>query len=228
MDGLFDRNRDFDETVVRNIVSLRKSQNLFDDLIDSREEYEILIAAEKRIKTDAAPGVIARGFHYSTAIEYPFKTEYFMASRYGDGTYPVWYGSLDLHTTIYETAWHMRNELLSIEGLDEVVMRERAVYHIDCRAVLIDLAEKTPEHPGLIDCDYSFAQQVGRRVQGEGHPGLLAPSARKPDGTNVVIFRQDVLDNPRIQYYLSYFFDPAQTQMRIERSPGTTFLNISY
>ncbi|MEJ2529715.1 MAG: RES family NAD+ phosphorylase [Gammaproteobacteria bacterium] len=226
MDGLFDRNQDFDQTVVRNIVSLRESQPLFADLVDTAEEHDVLIAAEMRIKSDSAPGIIARGFHYTTAIEYPFKTEHFMASRYGDGSYPVWYGSLDLATTIYETAWHMRSELLCIEGLDEVVVRERAIYHIECRALLIDLSAKAANYPGLIDNDYSFTQQVGRRVQGEGHPGLLAPSARKSDGINSVIFREDVLSNPRFQCSLTYFYNPADSQIKIERTPGTTLMTI--
>lgn len=228
MDGLFDRNRDFDETLVRNIVSLREPQELFDDLLDDPLEREVLIAAEMRIKSDASPGIIPRGFHYSTAIGYPFTTEPFMASRYGDGRYPVWYGSQDLDTTIHETAWHMKNELLSIEGLNEVVTRERAIYHVDCRALLLDLTAKSQEYPGLIENDYSFSQQIGRRVQGEGHPGLLAPSARKSDGTNAVIFREDVLNNARIQCYLTYLFDPAHTLMRVERTPGTTYLTIDY
>lgn len=228
MDGLFDRNKDFDQTVVRNIVSLRKSQDLFDDLIDTTEEHDVLIAAEMHIKSDVGPGVIARGFHYSTAIEHPFKTEPFMSSRYGDGTYPVWYGSLDLDTTIYETAWHMRNELLCIEKLDEAVNRERAVYHIDCRALLIDLSNKTIEYPGLIANDYSFTQQVGHRVHREGHPGLLAPSARNTDGINTVIFREDVLGNPNIQCYLTYSFNPMESQIKIEREPGITLMTISY
>ncbi len=228
MDGLFEHNRDVDQPVVRNIVTLRESQDLFDDLTDTPEEQEVLIAAEMRIKSIAEPGIIARGFHYSTAIEYPFKTEPFMASRYGDGTYPVWYGSLDLDTTMHETAWHMRNELLCIEGLEQTVVRERSIYHIECRALLIDLSAKASEYPGLIDNDYAFSQQVGRRVQVEGHPGLLAPSARSPEGINTVIFRENVLSNPQLQCYLTYFFDPAQSQMRIERTPGKTLLTISY
>jgi hypothetical protein len=228
MDGLFDRNRDFDQTVVRNIVSLRKSQDLFDDLVDTQEEHDLLIAAEMHIKADTPTDVISRGFHYSTAIEYPFKTEPFMASRYGDGTYPVWYGSLDLDSSIYETAWHIKNELLKIEGLNEVVIQERAIYHIDCRAVLIDLSDKAIKYPELIENDYSFPQQAGSRIQKEGHPGLLAPSARKTDGINTVIFREDVLNNPQINCYLTYFFDPSESKVKVERTPGTTLMTIAY
>lgn len=228
MDGLFDRNRELDQAVVRNIVSLRESQNLFDDLVDNPDEHELLIAVEMQIKSDAAPGIITRGFSYSKAIEYPFKTEPFMASRYSDGTYPVWYGSLDLDTTIHETAWHMKNELLCIEGLNEVVIRERAVYHVDCRALLIDISNKATDYPNLISNDYTFTQQIGARIQKEGHPGLLAPSARIVDGINTVIFREDVLSNPLLNCYLTYYFNPMESQLKVERTPGKTYLTISY
>jgi len=228
MDGLFDRNRDFNDSIIRNIVSLRESQDLFDDLVDAQDEHDILIAAEMRIKSHAPPGMIQRGFHYSTAIEYPFKTEPFMASRYGDGSYPVWYGALDLETTIYETAWHFKNEILGIAAVDEAVIRERAVYYVDCKAVLIDISEKGYEYPDLIENDYGYCQQTGRRVQNEGHPGLLVPSARNRGGINAVIFRETVLDNPVLHCYLSYFFDPNQSEVRIERDPGTALTIISY
>ena len=228
MDGLFDRNRDIDETLLRNIVSLRTSQDLFDDLIETPEERDVLVQAEMRIKGDISPGVIARGFHYTTAIGYPFTTQPFMLSRYGNGTYPVWYGSLDLDTTIHETAWHMHNELLAIDGLNEIVIRERAVYEVDCCAVLLDLTGKTTEYPALTDNDYAFTQQVGHRVQGEGHPGLLAPSARKMGGTNAVIFKEHVLDNPRNLCYLTYHFDPMNARMRVERTPGRAYITIDY
>jgi hypothetical protein len=122
----------------------------------------------------------------------------------------------------------MKNELLGIAGLSEEVVRERAVYLVDCRSVLLDLTEKTSEFPDLIDNDYSFCQQVGHRVQKEGHPGLLAPSARKANGINAVIFRENALNNPRNHCYLTYFFESTRSVMRVERTPGETYLSIDY
>lgn len=228
MDGLFEHTQDFNDEVLRNIVSLRVSQNLFDDLVDDADETNTLIAAEMRIKNDIEPGAIPRAFHYSTAIEYPFKTEPFMISRYGDGTYPIWYGSLELDTTIYETCWHMFNELSGIEGMNETVTRERAIYCVDCRALLFDLVSKRDDFPDLIAEHYTFTQQVGKRVQREGHPGLLTPSTRHPEGTNAVIFQQDILDNARLNCYLTYTYDPEQNRMSIEREPGNLYLEITY
>ena len=40
-------------------------------------------------------------------ISYSFDSAHWQATRFSDGTtYGLWYGSLDVATTVYETAWH--------------------------------------------------------------------------------------------------------------------------
>ena len=227
MDSLFEHTLDFNGHVLRNIVSLRTSQNLFDDLLDNADETTVLIASEMRIKNASATGPISRGFHYSTAIEYPFKTESFMATRYGDGSYPIWYGSLELDTTIHETCWHMFRELAAIEGLNESVIRERAIYRVDCHALLFDLLRKKEHFPELVADHYTLTQQTGKRIQQEGHPGLLAPSARHHNGANVVLFKQEVLANPKLNCYLSYHYDPIAQQITVARDMGNIYMIVN-
>jgi len=41
----------------------------------------IATAAEMRVKEGLLSGIIKRGFHYTTAITYPFETEPYLASR---------------------------------------------------------------------------------------------------------------------------------------------------
>lgn len=229
MDGLFEHSRDFADDVYRNIVSLRISEDLYDDLSDGDLLVsELLQATEMHIKRDGAPGIISRGFHYSTAIAYPFAGEPCMASRYGDGSYGVWYGCLDLRTTIYETAWHMQQDESGIEGLDEIIIRERAVYLVHCHAILLDISDKHGDFPQLLGEDYHFPQQVGKRVQQEGHPGLLAASARDPSGINLAAFNPDVLSNPRQHCYLNYHYDPRVPSITVQREPGKHYLEIRY
>lgn len=229
MDGLFARTRDIDQDVFRNITSLRTTQDLFDDLAGGDNDIaELLAATEMRVKHHIPAGIIQRGFHYTTAIGYPFDTEPFMTSRYGDGSYGVWYGSLDLETTVFETAWHMIQDESGIEGLDEIVVRERAVYLVNCRAILLDLVGKQKEFTALIDDDYSFTQQIGNRLHREGHPGLLAPSARRNRGTNAAILNPGVLRNPRVQCYLTYRFDPRENVVSVEREVGIEAWRLAY
>ena len=226
MEGLFSSLVDLDEDVYRNIVSLRVTEDLFDDLAPGDPEAQaVAIAAEMRVKQNIPPDLISRGFHYTCAIGYPFETQPFMATRYGDGRYGVWYGSLQFRTTIYETAFHTKIDILNIEGIDETVVRERAVYLVHCRALMIDLRGKHKIFPALIDDSYTGTQRIGQRVQEEGHPGLLAPSARC-EGDNVVVFNPAVLSRPRLNCYLTYTFDPNRDELTVERNPDEVILRL--
>lgn len=226
MNDVLTNNRDINQYVKRNIVSLRISQDLFDDLTDGDPALTHLAQQlEQEVKKDIPSGIINRSFHYTTAIEFPFASEPYLRSRYGDGSYAVWYASLDLETTIHETAYHMMREQLKIEGLKEIVYQERAVYDVHCRALLVDLTDKRWSHPALVAPDYAPTQQIGKRLQREGHPGLLAPSARAA-GNNVAIFRKDVLSDPKVVCYLNYLFDPTTRRTVVERQPGTALMHV--
>ena len=227
---LFDKTADFDGQPYRNVTSLRESEDLFDDLNDGDEGASAIAAeAEMRVKDhliDRFPENFYRSFHYTRSIiDYPFKSEPCLFTRFGDGTYGVWYGSLEMKTTVFETGFHMIKAELAVEGLDEVVVRERAVYRVGCRAILIDLRGKQKSFAKLLADDYGFTQQIGRRMNREGHPGILVPSARIK-GTNLVIFNPDVLSDPRLHCYLTYFFDPLTLNIRVERSVGRTWLKV--
>lgn len=226
MRSLFDRTCDFDDDIFRNIVSLRESIDLFSDLTDGSEfETEVAVRAEMRVKSDIPAGIIQRGFHYTTAIGYPFETEPYLRSRYGNGSFGVWYGSLELETSIHETAYHMLREERRIEGIQGPIFRERAVYLVHCRAVLIDLRGKDKQFPGLVADDYSLPHQVGERLQSEGHPGLLAPSARCT-GANCAVFTPSILSNARDYCYLTYTCHPERGSVTVEREPGKIILAI--
>ncbi|MRR07500.1 MAG: RES domain-containing protein [Deltaproteobacteria bacterium] len=219
MKALFVRTNDFQGDVFRNIVSLRESVDLFDDLIDEDGQSRYATIAESRVKESIPIGLIDRGFHYTTAIDFPFTKEPYMLSRYGNGTFGVWYGSLQFETTIHETVYHMVREESRIEGATGLLVRERAVYLVRARAVLIDLVGKEKRYPDLVSDDYSFTQQIAERLQKEGHPGLLAPSARCA-GTNLVAFTPNILNGPRVNCYLTYSYDYHTKTVEVERQPG--------
>jgi len=83
-----------------------------------------------------------------------------------------------------------------IEGNTGLIHRERAVYRVHCKALLIDLSGKEGEYPDLVGQDYGFTRQVGERLRREGHPGLLSPSARQKGGINLVAFSPTILSDP--------------------------------
>jgi len=227
--SLYDKTRDFDGDAYRNIVSLRESEDLFSDLSDGNEYLSaVAAAAEMKVKYGIPSGVIERGFHYTTSITYPFENEPYLRTRYGNGTFGVWYGALELRTTIYETAYHMVQEEGRIEGNVGQIIRERAVYLVHCRALLTDLSGKKKAFPKLVADDYGLTHQIGERLHDEGHSGLLAPSARHDTGTTLVSFTPTVLNNPRSLCYLTYLFDTVKRTVKVERQPGEILTTISF
>jgi len=227
--SLFALVRDFDEVAYRNIVSLRKSQELFDDLTGGDASMSaVAIEAEAKVKANIPPGFIPRGFHYTISIKYPFENEPYLKTRYGNGSCGVWYGALALNTTIHETAFHMVKEESGIEGNTGLIHRERAVYLVRCKALLIDLSSKEAEYPGLVGQDYGFTQEIGERVRREGHPGLLSPSARHNSGINLVAFSPAILSDPRLSCHLTYTCDPVRRIVTVERTVGKVMFTLQF
>jgi hypothetical protein len=224
--ALADTHRD----VVRNIVSLRTSQDLFDDLTDDPEQWGLAQKVEDDTKPPSYRShtpVIDRPFEdaaWFNAILWPFK--HWQASRYSDGNHGVWYGSESVETTVYESVYHWHRGLLTDAGFEaEQVVAERKVYAVACDAALLDFRLAVEEYPALLHpFDYGFTQAVGARIHREGHPGLLVPSVRRPRGENVAIFNAGVLSNPRHHCLLTYQLDGGR--VRVEREPGQTWLSI--
>ena len=216
--------------VIRNIVSLRSSQNLFDDLTSSPAEWALAQQVEDEVKPppyQSKSPVIHRPFEdaeWFNAIRWPFK--HWQTSRFSDGSFGVWYGSDTVETSVYETAYHWFNGFLTDAGFDKgQVIGERKVYKVACDAALVDLRPLTITHPALIHkTDYRTTQSVGARLHREGHPGLLTASARHAAGQNYVVLNADVLSSPRHHCHLTYRFDDHR--IVVEKQPGVAWMEI--
>lgn len=232
MDSLFSTLavEDFHEDVYRNIVSLRISENLFDDLTDDPAEWALAQQVEHQTKPPPYVShvpVIDRPFEdgaWFNAIEWPFK--HWQSSRFSDGSFGVWYGADAIETTAYESAYHWYHGLLSDAGFQhEPVAAERKVYLVRCDAAMLDFRKPTPEHTALLHpSDYSLPQAVGARIHREGHPGLLFRSVRRPQGENVAVFNPGVLSKPRHHCYLTYRL--AGNVIQVEKDPGVAWFRI--
>lgn len=215
----------------RNIVSLRESRNLFDDLSSNPAEQVLAQQVESAVKPlqyHSPTPVIHRPFEeaeWFNAIGWPF--QHWQSSRYSDGSFGVWYGADSVQASVYETAYHWYHGLLlDAEGFaGESVAIERKVYNVTCVALILDLQPCVGEFPALLHkTDYSFTQQVGLRLQHEGHPGLLAPSVRYPEGLNYVVFNPAVLSSPRVNCMLTYRLKGEH--ILVEKRPGQTWRRI--
>ena len=220
---------DFHGDLIRNIVSLRVSQDLFDDLSEDPEHWRSAIALEMATKPAffvSAQPIINRPFEeaaWNDAIDYPFR--HWQRSRYSDGSYGVWYGADRIETSVHETVHHWRNGFLQDADMTQPGIRiERSVYQVRCDAALLDLRPVVKRLPALVDgADYSLTQQVGARLHREGHPGVLTRSARS-DGEVYPIFNRNVLSKPRQFCHLSYATTVGG--VAIEREPGLCWFEI--
>lgn len=215
----------------RNIVSLRVSEDLNDDLSDDPNERQAATNLELEFKPKAFESpipVIHRPFeeaNWNDAIGFPFIN--WMKSRYSDGSYGVWYGAGDIETTVYETGHHWIHQLIEDAGfLKPGVVIERKIYWVRCDAALVDFRKAVKKHPELVHpADYSFTHQVGERLNREGHPGLISHSARC-EGETQAIFNPGVLSNPRQNCFLTYI--TTEKGIVVEKNPGKPWMKIPY
>jgi hypothetical protein len=219
---------DLHRDVLRNIVSLRSSQDLFDDLTDDPSGWALAQRIEQEVKPQpyrSPTPIIDRPFEearWFDAILWPFKN--WRASRFSDGSFGVWYGSDSIETSVHETAYHWLRGLLADAGFErERVVAERKVYRVACDAALLDFRSSLDAHPELLHpTDYRFCQSVGARIHREGHPGLLTRSVRHSVGENVAVFNPSVLSDPRQVATLTYRLE--DDRIVVEKRPGRAWL----
>lgn len=206
----------------RNVIQ-SVAEAAFDDLLDPQDPDQDPGAA--RLALRQANRVRANGGSFAAldpagdfffAIQSVFQRAAFFPTRYSDGSYTVWYGCQDPLTTIYETGYHMVREALDLRDHPRPIVHRRSVYRVDCTAILMDLSRNGRYYSRLTDpVSYTFTQRVGQRVRGEGHPGLLVPSARHAKGINLVIFTPAVLSNPELRQGLTYRLEPSSLELRV-------------
>jgi RES domain len=217
--------------LIRNIVSIRSSQDLFDDLTNSPAEWALAQRVEDEVKPppyQSRTPVVHRPFEdaqWFNAIGWPFKR--WQASRFSDGSFGIWYGCDCAETSVYETAYHWFNGLLSDAGFEkEKVIGERKLYEVACDAALVDFRPVAAQQSGLMHkTDYSETQSVGARLHREGHPGLVTQSVRCAAGQNYVILNPAVLSNPTQHSHLTYRLEGHR--IVIEKQPGVSWMEIA-
>ncbi|MFZ5595203.1 MAG: RES family NAD+ phosphorylase [Pseudomonadota bacterium] len=225
--GLISSVIDFHDKLIRNIKGIRESQAVFDDLVENEAEMQVAIAAEAAGRMESRVPLITRPFDYGTVITYPFLPCNWQQTRFSDGArYGVWYGSLELETTVYESVHHWwRFVMDSYAAEDRTIIADRRVFSVRCDAILIDLRGKEGRFPQLVSSDYSFTQQLGGYLHEKEQNGLLVKSARCA-GVNSAVFTPRVLSSPADVCYLSYTMNPQSRTVSVERERGVSWFTI--
>lgn len=222
MNPIFNAVKEMRQDIVRNIVHVLPFSIAFSDLLENAEDAAKI--AEHTIKAVLNHSEMDSHFHFTTAIGYPFETDHWMESRYSDGSFPIWYGSLDILTTIHETALSMKKQEMGIAGIQEikVITRKRIVYDVFCEGLLIDLTKEKNHHAKLTSEHYAFTQTIGKQLHQQGYPGLLAPSARHKKGINVNVLKSEILNTPRVNRELVYQFYPSSQKIDVYENKKLT------
>ena len=200
----------FNDVSFRNTVAIDLDYNCFDDLSDDPKDW-----AEAAQATDFSNRFSISDLQYN-AIDYVFCQKEWHQSRFGDGSFPVWYGSMELVSTFHETVYHWRrfindatNILSAAKG--DPILHARTVFNVTCQSTLVDLREKVTSFPFLVSKGGDkAAQNLGAKLAGEGLPGLVSQSARYDAGTNLVLFRKEALRSPSYQGDYLYQLNPLK------------------
>ncbi len=221
---------DFNEFVFRNIATVITSEDLLDDLSEdpgARAYGETLVAQHRQGDDHYAP-VIGRPFTYGVSMA-PDAVCSGIRSRFSDGTrFGVWYGSLAIITTVYETIFHWIRFLTDAGMETESVIAERRVFKVHASGILVDLRGKEKKFPDLISDHYDFTHRLGDYLYSAGQKGLLVQSARDAGGTNIATFTPDILSDPRHQLYMSYILGNGIVRISLDTYPARKWLGLDY
>ena len=70
--------------------------------------------------------------------------------------------------------------------------------------------------PGLThDSDYRFCNNLGIEAATSGLDGLLTPSARRTNGTNLPVFRRRAVSNPVVHALVAMTLGPSSGEVAV-------------
>ena len=209
MFDIIDRITNLNSGVLRNTPGVNLNFNVFDDLSDDPTAW---MEAQRTVESPLR--FTKSQLHYN-AIDFVFLQRSWMPTRFGDGSFPVWYGSLELETTFAETVFHWKQTILNdafelFSNYKEPIYTARTVFNTKCQSTLADLRGKETQLPSLIEksTKYHDTQSIGLKFSKEGMPGLITKSARQENGTNVVVFNKNILATPSVNGDFLYEITP--------------------
>jgi len=162
-----------------------------------------LIAKEERVSGPGASVVMAAFTH----IGHP--------SRFGDGSYGVYYAARSLETAVRETAFHRARFLAAThEAPGEIDMR---AYVGKPKEPFKDI--RAPQFKSLHNPnDYSKSQAYGKTRRDKGEWGLVYRSVRHAGGECIAAFRPKAVSVPVAGPALAYVWDGAKISRVYEKS----------
>ena len=132
---------------------------------------------------------------FESLLDHPFDPRRLSASRFTDGTFPVFYASLESETAESEARHHLAIRLAEkpASSSTSYYVKFRCSFHGEVK----DIRKMQDDWPGLVHKDgYKFCNSLGVEATMAGLDGLVVPSARRRGGTNVPVFSRASLHPP--------------------------------
>lgn len=137
--------------------------------------------------------------------ELPFRAR--RESRYSDGTFGIFYASLEEETAIAEITHWFRKWLHGQLGMrDGYYIR----FSVHFSGKLIDISAMRNDWPSLtVDTHDEFCKSIANEARVIGVDAIIVPSARSKDlnGKNLVVFSRGSLGQPADSRYLKLTYN---------------------
>jgi len=207
----------------RNIATCYPSQDLFDDLIDSKS-ISILQKIENRTSgIDHQRQQKERVFQYfdTQSTLYIFQHSDLWGGRFSDGSFGVWYGALEEQTSIDEALfWWSQFVKPDFENTRDPITTDRRMFRVKLSHKLTaDFRPLSDDYPQLTHPhDYTFCHKLGHEAVTKEIGYSFTPSARSLGGTCLPTFQADAIVEEQTIYYLKFIFS-AGKKAEWTRSP---------
>ncbi|NRA47125.1 MAG: RES family NAD+ phosphorylase [Oligoflexales bacterium] len=198
-------------TVYRNIATCSPSQAIYDDLVDTQKEFDILFEA------DALSNDIDENLPKKNRVKQYgdiensllcFNERYWRWGRFGDGSFGVWYSAIEEETSIQETLFHRpeidKNDL---GNAIHPIMQDRRMFKAELSShISVDLRKVSKKYPLIIhESNYEFCQNLGKLAVDCSWISYQTPSVRNPGGTCVPVFNSAPINDRMIYDYYNHF-----------------------
>lgn len=136
-----------------------------------------------------------------------------LRSRFSDGSFPVFYSSLEPETAKVEMQYQF---LKDVSKPTEPRTAYSFRFSCDFDGSIKDLMSRLADWPDLIhDSDYGFCNSLGAEAVATDLDGLLTPSVRKLKGTNLPVFRRGAVSNPVVHALVGMTLDPSSGEVTV-------------
>jgi RES domain-containing protein len=116
-------------------------------------------------------------------------------SRFNDGERGAWYCAFEVETALAEVGFHKAVEYQEIGRFDDSVSYQALL--ADFSASFHDLRGADAWDDCLVPDSYVASQALAAELLEAGSMGVIYPSVRRPEGTNLACFRPALVGNVR-------------------------------